>query len=777
MENTRELCEVQINQEGTAPKKERIRRYDVLIRVIGLLLARGTAFYVLAPFGVSYMAMERRFSKKALISCLMVCAGYLSLFDINISGKYIFATIAYMAFLFVADRGDCDIPDYVCIAAAGVVTALGRLCSMIWTGFSLGEWIWIVCDTALAVVGAFVFEKNKIILNGQKNPIFSMNKEEKVCFYVLTAIMLLGLKSISLDGFVTVANIVGIWATVVFAMCGGIGIGAVCGTVIGGILGAENDMAVYMSIFAVGGIVCGMLSKYGKTAGVLAMSAVVIGGCVFFGERTEVIGYLDIPLSVILTIFTSESLIRRIGRIGGLTTDNSDSERLKEYIKTRLNTAASSFRILAETFLDLSDKQNTVDMEDVSMMFDRTADRVCRECSRMSECWVNNFNNTYKSLFHMLEVMERKGELTESDADEYFSKKCLRLRGIVKEMNRLFEIYKINCVWKSKLQENRELAGEQLGSVAQILDSIADEMYEERIDSSSEEEIRIRLEDKGVRVVSLSAAINVKGRLSVYIEVEENTSLDECRRASETALKAVLGTRLVMNGIVRKESGEIMLRFSQPEGYMVETGIAGKSADDENGDNCVVRYLSDGKFAAALSDGMGTGHKASRDSGATVRLLGDFLEAGFDKTVAVRLINSIMVMKSANEAFATVDMCVIDLFSGEAEFIKNGAEPSYIKRQGGVETIRAASLPVGVIQGVEIDSFAYNLEENDIVVLLSDGLQMKKGYENWIKSAVEEANREMPAQELADRIIDMAKALHGENSDDMTVAVLKLRQR
>ena len=111
MENTKELCEVQINQEGTAPKKERIRRYDVLIRVIGLLLARGTAFYVLAPFGVSYMAMERRFSKKALISCLMVCAGYLSLFDINISGKYIFATIAYMAFLFVADRGDCDIPD------------------------------------------------------------------------------------------------------------------------------------------------------------------------------------------------------------------------------------------------------------------------------------------------------------------------------------------------------------------------------------------------------------------------------------------------------------------------------------------------------------------------------------------------------------------------------------------------------------------------------------------------------------------------------------------
>ena len=777
MENTKELCELQVSQDGTPQKKESIRKYDVLIRVVGLLLARGIVFSVLAPFGISYMAMERRFSKKALISCLMVCIGYASLFDIDVSIKYIFATLSYMAFLFVADRGESDIPHYVCIAAVGVVTALGRLCSIIWTGFSVGEWIWLVCDTVLAVVGALVFEKNRIILNGRKNALFSMNKEEKVCFYILTAIVLLGLKSIAFKGFISLSNIVGIWATVIFAVCGGPGIGAVCGTVIGGIIGAENDIAVYMAIFAAGGIVCGMVSGYGKLTAVLAMSGIIIGCCLFFGEETDVIGYLDIPLSVMLIIFTSDSFVRKVGRIGGLTNDNSDNERLKEYVKNRLNTAACSFRILAETFLDLSDKQNTVDMEDVSMMFDRTADRVCRECSRMSECWVNNFNNTYKSLFHMLEVLERKGELAESDADEYFSKKCLRLRGIVKEMNRLFEIYKINCVWKSKLQENRELAGEQLGSVAQILDGIADELYEERVDSSAEEEIRMRLESKGIKVISLSAAINVKGRFSAYIEAEADTPIDDCRRAAETALKTVLGAKLVMKGVVRRETGEVMLRFSQPEGYMVETGIASKSADDENGDNCVVRYLSDGKYAAALSDGMGTGHKASRDSGATVRLLGDFLEAGFDKTIAVRLINSIMVMKSANEAFATVDMCVIDLFSGEAEFIKNGAEPSYIKRKNGVETIRTASLPVGVIQGVEIESFAYNLEEGDIVVMLSDGLQMKQGYEDWIKSAVEDAEQEMPAQELADRIIDMAKALQGENSDDMTVAVLKLRQR
>ena len=378
-----------------------------------------------------------------------------------------------------------------------------------------------------------------------------------------------------------------------------------------------------------------------------------------------------------------------------------------------------------------------------------------------------------------VEIMERKGELCEDDADEHFATKCLRLRAVVREMNRLFEIYKINCVWKSKLCENRELAGQQLSSVAQILDNISDELYEEKIDGGAEEEIRMRMRSKGIEIRELTVTIGKKGRYSAFI-CSEKDETDKSRRAAESALRAVLGVKLVMMGATDTRDGGLAMRFGQPEGYRVETGVASasKEKDEECGDNCVMRYLSDGKYAAALSDGMGTGHRASRDSGATVSLLGDFLEAGFDKTIAVRLINSIMVMKSANEAFATVDMCVIDLFSGEAEFIKNGAEPSYIKRSDSTEVVRAASLPVGVMQDMEIETFAHKIYEDDFVVMLSDGLQMKQGHEDWIKYIINDAERKMPAQELADRIMDMAKTLKGgETDDDMTVMVLKMHSR
>ncbi|MBQ3573417.1 MAG: SpoIIE family protein phosphatase, partial [Clostridia bacterium] len=539
-------------------------------------------------------------------------------------------------------------------------------------------------------------------------------------------------------------------------------------------LGIGGALFETIAVFTICSAVGGFLSKYGKTAVCVGISVAAAVSAIYCAENAAMVfGYLDIPLAALFVLLTSDFAVRSIGRISGVRTEKTSEEQCKEFVRNRLNSASDSFRILAETFLDLSDKHNRVDMEDVSMMFDSAAERVCKKCSRVGECWVTGFNSTYKSLFRMLEIMERKGELTEDDVDGFFADRCLRLRALVREMNRLFEIYKINCVWKSKLNENRELAGQQLGSVAQILDSIARDIYEEEPDGSVEEELRMRISDRGIELSEVNVAVNANGRYRAYISGFGNA--ETIRRSAETAFKTVLGVKMVMVGRSERPGGEAVLRFAQPEGYRIESGVARIGKTEESGDNCATRYLSDGKFAAALSDGMGTGHRASRDSGATVKLLGDFLEAGFDKTIAVRLVNSIMVMKSANEAFATVDMCVIDLYSGEIEFVKNGAEPSYIKRREGTETVRSASLPIGVMQDMEIESFARKVDVGDIIVMLSDGLQMKKGHEEWIKNMVDEAAPDMPSQELADRLIEIATAIKGDEADDdMTVVVLKV---
>lgn len=774
MEETKTLCEiskVRDNDKTSGSFSSGI--YSIGIRLIGILLSRAMPVAGFAPFGVSFLAMERRFTKEAVISAAMAIIGYLSLFEPIFAAKYIFAIFFYMIFLFAQKSIGFDASIAVSICAAGVSVGLGGVGEMILVGTSIGAVLRIACDTGFTIIGALAFEKSRGILKGKKSRLFSMSKEEKLYAGIIAAIALMGAKSIGISNFFYAANVAGLWIVAMFSLCGGIS-AVLCGVVVGCILGVGGALPETIAVFTICSAVGGFLSKYGKTAVCVGISVVAASSAIYCAENAAILfGYLDVPLAALFVLLTSDFTIRSIGRVSGVRIEKTSEEQCREFVRNRLSSASDSFRILAETFLDLSDKHNRVDMEDVSMMFDSAAERVCKKCSRVSECWVTGFNSTYKSLFRMLEIMERRGELTENDADDFFAGRCLRLRALVREMNRLFEIYKINCVWKSKLNENRELAGEQLGSVAQILDSIAQDIYEEEPDGSVEEEIRMRISSKGVEVSEINVAVNARGRYRAYISGFENA--DAIRRSAETALKTVLGVKMVVVGRTEGTGGVTALRFAEPEGYRIESGVASVGKTGESGDNCAIRYLSDGKFAAALSDGMGTGHRASRDSSATVKLLGDFLEAGFDKNIAVRLVNSIMVMKSANEAFATVDMCVIDLYSGETEFVKNGAEPSYIKRRAGTETVRSASLPIGVMQDMEIESFARKVDVGDIIVMLSDGLQMKKGHEEWIKNMVNEAAPDMPSQELADRLIEMATALRGnEEEDDMTVVVLKV---
>lgn len=775
MEQIKKIKILRKAQKCNKIKEKSISIKSVLVRSVGILLARGIPTEGIAPFGAAFMTVERRFSIEAQISAAMAIAGAATIFDLPTALYQIGCIVAYLLFLFVSDRESGDISLGAAIGAATVISLLVGGVMLIWNGVSSGGVIKVFAQAVLTAAGGFVLDKNRGILSGNRQAVFSMNNEEKLCLAVVGAMVIMGLKSLKLGEWLNIGAVVGLWLTFQFSLCGGLGAGAATG-VFSGLLSGSLDTALVMSAtFALMGGVSGFLAEKGKNRALLAGAFAGIAAVLICNEAGTAVGYFDIPLGFGAAVLTSDSIYRNIGRIMGIKS-RCDEGRCRDYIKTKLSDAADSFRVLASTFFELSN--NDESRGDESLMLDGITEKVCRHCSKISTCWVSRFDSTYNSFLNMIEVTERKGELSESDADECFSGRCLRCRRVSTEMNRLFEIYKINRVWRSKLCENRELAGQQLASVAQILDRISDELNEERIDSQAEEEIRTRLYDKKIEATEIEVSIGSNGKYFAYIGAIADENAETARRGAESALHSVLGTKMAMVGASRRDRGEILMRFAQPEGFMVEAGFASKNSGDVSGDNCVMRYLSDGKYAAALSDGMGTGVSAARDSKATVKVLGDFLEAGFDRETAVRLVNSIMVMKSAEEAFATVDMCVIDLYSGEAEFIKNGAEASYIKRGGDVETVRAATLPVGVVRDMEIERFAHKLTAGVIIVMLSDGLNTKEGYEEWIKETVEEADPEIPSQELADRIMDIAENIHGDgDTDDMSVMVLKLLER
>jgi stage II sporulation protein E len=153
-----------------------------------------------------------------------------------------------------------------------------------------------------------------------------------------------------------------------------------------------------------------------------------------------------------------------------------------------------------------------------------------------------------------------------------------------------------------------------------------------------------------------------------------------------------------------------------------------------------------------------------------------FLEAGYERNTAIKAINSVLVFKSDSESYSTVDVCLVDLYSGFGEFIKIGSAPTFIKTGSGVNLIRSTNLPVGILDDVDIESEIVELKNGDMIVMVSDGVsdassQLK---EKWIINMLREIENVNP-KEVAEALLKRAKELSGEKlNDDMTVMVSKI---
>ena len=104
-------------------------------------------------------------------------------------------------------------------------------------------------------------------------------------------------------------------------------------------------------------------------------------------------------------------------------------------------------------------------------------------------------------------------------------------------------------------------------------------------------------------------------------------------------------------------------------------GIAkiGKGCRKISGDSFSMMEMPGGRKGIILSDGMGAGEAAFKESAMVVEMLEELLAAGFPKETAIQMLNTALVMGREEVRFSTIDMSVFDLYSGKCEFVKGGA--------------------------------------------------------------------------------------------------------
>ena len=177
---------------------------------------------------------------------------------------------------------------------------------------------------------------------------------------------------------------------------------------------------------------------------------------------------------------------------------------------------------------------------------------------------------------------------------------------------------------------------------------------------------------------------------------------------------------------------------------------------------------------------MGSGAEARKSSQIAIKMLNRLLSSGFDKDTSLELINTSMYINSRDDSYATLDIAILDLYSGNMEFMKNGACPTFIKNKRNVNVVKSVSLPAGILDKVDLVVYDKDLADGDIIVMCTDGiLESNTEYENkevWVKNLLEEIetdNVQKIANILLSQSVDNGV---GNAKDDMTVVAVKVKK-
>lgn len=438
---------------------------------------------------------------------------------------------------------------------------------------------------------------------------------------------------------------------------------------------------------------------------------------------------------------------------------------------------SDSFLQLAQTFREMPEKKERLSEEEVQDMFSEIERHICRKCENWRECWKNEYYQTYRMMYEMLAAAEEEGEVEEAEKIQEFYERCLYVEQMLEEMTQLFYRAKLNLMWSNRMLENRSVIASQLYETACLMDNLASKIYSvEGADDFQKQQIKLRLKMKNVQVREI--LIQNQEHRKVYLTMRMVRG--ECISTKEAAsiLTEVYKTQMVpapdSKRIVNKEYGTVL--FVEDTVYYMLNGVARATRDGEiiSGDNFTFLTKENGQVIMSLCDGMGSGIGASKESETVIELLEQFLDAGFGMDTAVKMINSVMVLKEDEAIFSTIDLCAVDLYSGMCDLLKIGASTTFIRHGDQIETIRSTSLPVGVMKNVDYEHTKKKLYDGDFIVMVSDGvldaIPQRKAEETigkWILQS-----ETMNAKELAEELLEgVLKQRCRRAEDDMTILI------
>ena len=757
----------------------------LMVNLLGFLLSRAFVLEGAMPFGTAFFGAALLNRCMAVPVFLSVAAGTVSTVGLIESYRY----IAAMGLIFLMLRlfGRKKAPDRRMASFAALFSMMGT--SAYWmylTGGYAPMDVFAAGFEALAAgILVYIFDYAFELFPFYEREYIS--REQAICAAVTMAIAVSGVGALRI-WHISIKTV----ATAAAIMAAAYGGGAAAGSAAGALLGITSGLmttraAAMVGVFSFAGLLSGTFRELGRPGSILGF---IIGSSIlnFYigGGAMPVINMEEmLAASFVLALIPGKAL-EGLSRVmerewGGMAGPVPYEAKAQEFISVRLKELAGVFSQLSATFEDVSFKEDFLGGSGLSKLYDGVCQRVCRDCSFYRTCWEKEFYMTYQSVFELLGTAEEKGRVELKHMPPSLRKKCIKPDKLLEAVNYLFDLFRINYRWQNRMEDCRNLVSQQLQGMSDVIKNLAGEIdikysFNEKLEKS----ISKGLSRQGIGVSRVSVLEKPGKGLEVYLDKKSCYGCRECVKKVVPVVSAVTGKKFGKPGYVCSiRNGMCSLKLVEARKFNVVTEVctAPKADSQVSGDNYTFAELRDNQYLIALSDGMGTGEQASMESSTAVNMLEQLLEVGYDHDMAVRTINSILMLKSPGDSFSTLDVVIIDLYTGEARAIKIGAPPTYIKRGEEVKIIASSSLPMGIIDSIEFHTKKLSVNGDDFIIMVTDGImdaQGGKGKQEWIADLLREIGSRNP-KELARIIFERAlEYYNGQARDDMTVIVSKV---
>lgn len=438
-------------------------------------------------------------------------------------------------------------------------------------------------------------------------------------------------------------------------------------------------------------------------------------------------------------------------------------------------------RLLEPAAGETREERDMLSRRGTEFIYRTLTEDVCRQCPKYRECFEKRREKTLAEIASILERAEAKARVDGRMASEVFRKRCVFFQPFMEEMSWLFRMLYQDRRWEKRVKGLHQVMRAQMLSQYLLMRECHRLLSAgKELEGAARRRLQSALLRRGFYLLEGREYKDEGGMINVTLTLG---SLAGSRRMDGVlqALQRCYGRSFrSAGGETWVRSGRRTLSFVEEGGFQVIFGVCRRSKAGETvcGDTFSFEAYDRKRAVMLLSDGMGVGEEASRDSRRLIEAFEAMLEAGVHEEYALEILHGALLQKE-KESCATLDAAVISLQTGTVRLLKAGGTATFIRHQNAVERIGPSGLPPGCLPEQGFDIRSRKLYDGDMIIMLSDGMldfEAAPGQEVCMEDLIRQI-RAGSAQRFAEELMRAVPVPAGGRDDDCTVLVAAVWER